>query len=99
MGESTEQSLKRIALLSSLRQPELLRVETACSWKWYGPEEQIIDRRSETQDVFFMAQGTVRVVNYSLSGREITFDDVGEGRYFGEMSAIDGEPESVRYLV
>lgn len=45
-----------------------------------------------------MVKGKVRVVNYSLSGREITFDDVGDGKYFGEMAAIDGEPRSASIM-
>jgi CRP-like cAMP-binding protein len=38
--------------------------------------------------------GRARVGNYSVSGREITFADLVEGDYFGELSAIDGLPRS-----
>ena len=44
--------------------------------------------------MFFIVQGTVRVVNYSLSGREITLDDLTQGYYFGELAALDGAPRS-----
>ncbi len=47
---------------------------------------------------FSWSKAKVRVVNYSLSGREITFDDVGDGKYFGEMAAIDGEPRSASIM-
>jgi CRP-like cAMP-binding protein len=36
----------------------------------------------------------VRVVNFSPSGREVSFDDVEAGGFFGELSAIDGLPRS-----
>jgi CRP-like cAMP-binding protein len=36
----------------------------------------------------------VRVVNYSLSGREVALDDIPSGGYFGELAALDGGPRS-----
>ena len=44
--------------------------------------------------MFFIVRGRARVVNYSVSGREITFADLAEGDYFGELSVIDGLPRS-----
>ncbi len=98
MGEQVQESLVKIGLLSDLADKERRNVEKSCSWKHYRSQEQIIDRHSESSDVFFMVTGKVRVVNYSLSGREITFDDVGDGRYFGELAAIDGEPRSASIM-
>ena len=48
--------------------------------------------------MFFIVQGTVRVVNYSLSGREITLDDLTQGYYFGELAALDGAPRSASVM-
>jgi CRP/FNR family cyclic AMP-dependent transcriptional regulator len=48
--------------------------------------------KSDTRNVTFVVRGKVRIVNFSLSGREITFDDLEEGSYFGELAALDGEP-------
>ena len=90
MEEQVQESLVKIGLLSDLADKERRNVEKSCSWKHYRSQEQIIDRHSESSDVFFMVTGKVRVVNYSLSGREITFDDVGDGRYFGELPYLCG---------
>lgn len=98
LGDKGQYTLESIELLKSLNADERQGVEKNCSWKWYGSQEQIIDRHSDSSDVFFMVKGKVRVVNYSLSGREITFDDVGDGKYFGEMAAIDGEPRSASIM-
>ena len=38
------------------------------------------------------------MVIYSLSGREITLDDLSAGGYFGDLSAIDGEPRSASVM-
>ena len=88
------QSLSQIKLLSDLPGEALKQLEKRCSWRTYSPHEQIIDRQSTTRDVYFIAGGKVRVVNYSLSGREVTFDEIPQGGYFGETAAIDGEPRS-----
>ena len=38
------------------------------------------------------------MVNYSLSGREVTVDDREGGAYFGELAALDGEPRSTNIV-
>jgi CRP/FNR family cyclic AMP-dependent transcriptional regulator len=91
-------SLQSIELLSSLSPEELAAVEKACSWKSYAAQEQIIDRQSETSDVFFIVAGRTRVILYSLSGREVTLDDLDAGSYFGELAAIDGQPRSTSVM-
>lgn len=98
MSEGNARSLAQIHLLESLDAAELSRLEQACSWKTYAAQEQIIDRQSETQDVYFVASGAARVVIYSLSGREITLDDVNAGGHFGDLAAIDGEPRSASVM-
>ena len=98
MADTTSQTLAGIALLSDLDAGELDALDRSCRWRRYAPHEQIIDRQSETRDVFFVVAGTVRVVNYSLSGREVTFDDLPNGSHFGELAAIDGEPRSASVM-
>mgnify|MGYP002011724265 CR=1 FL=1 len=91
MSEGNARSLAQINLLESLNAAELSRLEQACSWKTYAAQEQIIDRQSDTQDVYFVVSGAARVVIYSLSGREITLDDVNAGGHFGDLASIDGD--------
>jgi CRP-like cAMP-binding protein len=82
-----------IAVLPPARQEELVRL---CQWRRYDKDEQIIDRASVSanRDVMFIASGAVRVVVYSLMGRDLTLDDRRAGTYFGELAAIDGQPRS-----
>ena len=44
--------------------------------------------------MFLVLSGKVRIVNYSLSGREVAYATASDGDFFGELSAIDGEPRS-----
>ena len=94
MPKTGPSRLHGIDLLSDLDGKDLDALEKSCRWKQYAANEQIIDRQSDTRDVIFVVKGKVRVVNFSLSGREITLDDLSEGSYFGELAALDGEPRS-----
>jgi len=98
MSEHVGGSLSGIALLDDLSVSELENLGQQCSWRHYSSQEQIIDRQSDTTDIFFVAEGRVRIVNYSLSGREITFDELGQGGHFGELAAIDGQPRSASVM-
>ena len=91
-------TLRDIRLLSELDDDEIAVVEKSCRWRTYGGGEQVIDQHSDTRDIFLVADGRVRVVNYSLSGREITFDDLEPGSHFGELAAIDGLPRSASVM-
>ncbi len=98
MSNQETGSLSNIKLLSELKPAELKKIEKQVVFKQFTAQEQIIDRQSESSDVFFVVEGDVRVVNYSLSGREITLDDLPLGGYFGELAAIDSEPRSASVM-
>jgi len=98
MSDADAGSLSGVALLCDLSPEELKSVAKNCRWRNYGAHEQIIDRQSEATDAFFVIEGRVRVVNYSISGREITLDDLAAGAHFGELAAIDGQPRSASVM-
>lgn len=98
MSDTGMNSLAGIDLLDDLTPEERQVLEQTCRWKRYASQEQILDRQSDSRDVCFVVRGRVRVVNYSLSGREITLDDIEEGSYFGELAAIDGQPRSASVM-
>jgi CRP-like cAMP-binding protein len=92
---SVERSLlSAVELFDGLSAAELNVVELSCRYRRFSAHELIVDRDSTTSDVLFVVRGGVRIVNYSLAGREITFTDLGEGQYFGELAALDGRPRS-----
>ncbi len=92
--KNDSQSLTGIILLASLSAAEKERLATQCRWRRYGPAQQVIGRETETMDAYFVVEGVVRVVDYSLSGREVSFEDIEAGGCFGELAAIDGQPRS-----
>jgi CRP/FNR family cyclic AMP-dependent transcriptional regulator len=91
-------SLANVEILSDLSDQDLKRLEKRCSWKKFAKQEVIIDRNADSREVYFIVSGKVRIVNYSLSGREVTFDDLNAGEYFGELAAIDSQPRSANVM-
>ena len=91
-------SLKGVPFFADQQPAVREAFERQCAWRRFRTDEQIIDRLSESRDVFFIVEGKVRVVNYSLSGREISFDDRVAGDFFGELAAIDGGPRSANVV-
>lgn len=98
MSDHEASSLDGIHMLEGLSPDVTQALVKACVWRRYSDHEQIIDRQSESTDVFFVIDGHVRVVNYSLSGKEITLEDLGPGSHFGELSALDGQPRSASVM-
>ena len=98
MSEAQIASLDQIELLASLTPEERASIVRQCKWRRYKEDEQIIDHLSETRDACLVVEGRVRVVMFSVSGREISFDDVRAGGYIGELSALDGEPRSATVI-
>lgn len=75
--------------------PDLIRqVHARCTWKLFPRDSAIINQDDIAQDVLFVRHGLVRVVQFTASGREISYADIGPGGHFGEMAAIDGGPRS-----
>ena len=94
MLEASGKNLAGIGLLEGLPEKSLNRLAERCQWHHYSAHDLIIDRASESRDLFLVVAGRVRVVNYSATGREIAFDEVEAGGFFGELAALDGLPRS-----
>ncbi len=87
-------TLAGVELIKVLTPAERQDLERRCRWRSFEEDEQIIDRETASADVFFVISGLARVVNYSPSGREVSFDDIGPGGVFGELAALDSRPRS-----
>ena len=98
MQGAKNESLAGIKLFDGLSESALEDLSKRCRWHKYQPNEQVIDRFSDSRDLYLIVKGRVRVVNYSVTGREVTFDEREEGEYFGELAALDGEPRSANVI-
>ncbi len=86
--------LDKIALLADLDSDARGALSTRCTWRTFGQAQEIISKENDARDVYFIATGSARVVNWSYTGREISFEDIHAGGTFGELAAIDGAPRS-----
>ncbi len=91
-------SLRGIGLLDMLSAAECELLETRCQWHSYKAREQVFRRNSKSTNLHFVVRGSVRVIDYTPSGRKVSFEDIGAGGCFGELAAIDGEPRSASVM-
>ncbi|MDP6705409.1 MAG: Crp/Fnr family transcriptional regulator [Alphaproteobacteria bacterium] len=77
----------------------LRNLEMRCRRHKLAPRKIILDQGDQAEhDVYFVLQGTVRIVNYSATGREIAFANVREGDYFGELGALTDKPRTASVI-
>jgi CRP/FNR family cyclic AMP-dependent transcriptional regulator len=94
MSDAAERSLGGIPLFAEMKPEQRTVLEQQCVFRRYIAGEQIIDRQSDSRDMFCVVRGTARIVIYSASGREVSFDDIDAGGYFGELACLDSQPRS-----
>ena len=89
-----DDGLARLAFLQDADPAALSAAAPLARWLAVGPGELVLDFGDTTDDVFFVAEGAVRVVVRTPLGLEVILGDLGPGDVFGEMAAIDGAPRS-----
>lgn len=91
---------RAIALLSNIKDfkdlslTDLEVVAKVCHWYRYKAREEIVRYHDDSNSIFLITQGEVRVNYYSMSGKEVILCDLPSGEIFGELTAIDGESRS-----
>jgi CRP/FNR family cyclic AMP-dependent transcriptional regulator len=86
--------LEDIRLFRGFDDDWLRGIERQCHWQSFDVDDNILDRDNIDSDVYFVTRGSVLIVNFSQSGREIALARIAAGSYFGELAAIDGDPRS-----
>ncbi len=89
-----ERTLRTFSLLEGLSEAELKALEGRCRWRIYEKGQTILDKGATSRDVFFVLRGSVAVVTFSPTGKEVTLATVKPGESFGELAAIDEQPRS-----
>ena len=92
------ETLRNIELFRSLDDEALGLVSSLVKWKRYQEGIEIIPYMSENDEVYFIASGGVRVTIFSFSGKEISYQELGPGKMFGELSAIDQAPRTANVI-
>ena len=91
-------SLSGIELFDGLTGSDRDALARLCRWHRYTAHQFIIGHQDETNDVYFIVGGQVRVTIFSPSGKEVSFADLPAGKSFGELAAIDSAPRSATVI-
>ncbi len=90
LPRGTKKTLGGITLVQDQPEATVKSLEKICQWYWCRQGAQIFDRTDAGREVYFIVEGSARVIVHAPSGQEIAFDDISAGAHFGELSAIDG---------
>jgi CRP/FNR family cyclic AMP-dependent transcriptional regulator len=89
-----QKSLDNVHLFADLNPAQRLAIVEKCAWQRHQSQGVILDPEVQDTAVYFITRGRIRVVNYGVNGKEVSFAEIGEGQCFGELSAIDNKPRS-----
>ncbi len=93
-GVAKPPSLRQLPFFAGVPEEALARLAPRARWQAYAPGEVVVDSGDPTDEVFFVAEGAVRVVVRTALGYEAILNDLGAGSFFGELAAIDGTARS-----
>jgi len=98
MNDGLSGSLDNIELFADLAEDVRRQLAARCQWRKFGAGEKLLTREDKSRDVYFVVSGSVRVVNHSLTGREIAYATIRPGGYMGELSALDNQQRSANVV-
>lgn len=55
----------------------------------------IVEQGEDSRDFYLVLSGGVIGLLITEGGRQVSFTEMGAGRYFGELAALDGSPRSI----
>ena len=95
MSVADERTLLGVELFDGLLLAQQREIAACCTWRRYGAGQEIVAQNSRSTDVYFILGGRARATLYDRSGTVVTFSDLGSGKSFGDLAAIDGGLRSV----
>jgi CRP/FNR family transcriptional regulator, cyclic AMP receptor protein len=104
MGKSVDEAadpveiLLRTDLFRELDRHQCEQVSKLIKWRGYRKNTEVVHYLGRDDDVYFIAAGRVRVTIFSVEGKEISYQELGAGEMFGELSAIDGLPRTANVI-
>ena len=90
--------LELVPLFSGLNEQDLLKLESGATVRSYPRNTIIIHQGDESNNLYVILEGRVKVFLGSEDGREIILDFLETDEAFGEMALIDGERRSASVM-
>jgi CRP/FNR family cyclic AMP-dependent transcriptional regulator len=86
--------LHEVPIFSGLSDEELQALKTHAITKSYKKNTIVIDRGDETDSLYLIIDGRVKVYMADEDGKEIVVNTQGPGEYFGELAALGDLPRT-----
>lgn len=83
--------------LAAVRDPLVRELASHGQVRAFARNAVIINEGDDSNTLFVILSGRVKVYSADASGREVVYDDHGPGEYVGEM-ALDGRPRSASVM-
>lgn len=96
--EVTGETLCGVATFAGLSATQRQDVAIHCRGWRFAAGQHILSHMEARRDVFFVITGRVRATLFSRAGKEVSFQELGAGQMFGELSAIDQGPRSTHVV-
>ncbi len=85
------ESLKKIALFSSLTTEDLRKVTAKVIIKRFKKNQVILSEENTSEFMYIILEGEVKVAQFTDEGKEIIVTIHQAGEFFGELSLINGK--------
>ena len=92
VNEETRDAFLRCELFASLPEKHLQVLAASSKRRQYKRNTVVISKDDETDSVYLVESGTVRVYRDDERGRQVTLNIIYEGEIFGELAALSSEP-------
>ena len=96
--EVTAEALSAVELFNDLPLHDRKLIADKCRGLKFDTDNIIMSHNDIDNDVYFILSGKVRIIIYSVSGKEIVFRDQSAGEMFGEIAALDNKPRSAHVI-
>ena len=94
MQEDVLANLKKIPFLASQSNEALLALAAKAKEQKFPNRAVIITEGDETNSLYFIISGKVRIYGTDENGKEITLSEQQAGECFGELAMLSSEPRS-----
>ena len=89
--------LQRLPLLSALPRVTLSELSKVSDFKSYNTREVVVNKGSEPQHLFFLLDGRLQGVDFTVDGKEVGVFFAQPGDFLGELAVMDHgtHPETI----
>ena len=89
--------LQRLPLLSALPRVTLSELSKVSDFKTFNKREVVVNKGAEPQHLYFLLEGRLQGVDFTVDGKEVGVFFAQPGDFFGELAVMDHgtHPETI----